>query len=62
MVAIPVRASDAEALRSRLFDEARIEVPVTRHAGQTFVRVSVQAYNSQDDLDLLVKTLARMNV
>ena len=54
MIAMPVPHRDAEALRARLYDESRIEVPVTQHGGQTFVRVSVQAYNTQDDLDRLL--------
>jgi isopenicillin-N epimerase len=58
MVAIPVRAGDAEALRARLFDRHRIEVPVTRHGGRTFVRVSVQAYNGEAELAALERALA----
>jgi len=54
MVAIPVPHQDADALRRRLFDDSRIEVPVTQHAGQTFVRVSVQGYNTEDDLQRLL--------
>lgn len=50
MVAIPVPPTDPEALRARLMDEDGIEVPVTQHAGQTFVRVSVQGYNTAEDL------------
>lgn len=62
MVAIPVRSEDAGRLRERLFDQYRIEVPVTRHGDHTFVRVSVQAYNSQADLDTLVRALAELAV
>jgi isopenicillin-N epimerase len=58
MVPIPVPHSDAPALRRALFDEHRIEVPVTQHAGQTFVRVSVQAYNTPADLQALQDALA----
>jgi isopenicillin-N epimerase len=57
MVTIPVRCTDAEGLRQRLFEQHHIEVPVTQHAGQTFVRVSVQAYNTQAELDALVSAL-----
>ena len=53
MVAIPVPHQDAEALRVRLFDESRIEIPVTQHGGRTFVRLSVQGYNGRDDLERL---------
>jgi len=54
MVAIPVPHADAEALRARLFDESRIEIPVTRHGGRSFVRLSVQGYNSPDDIERLL--------
>lgn len=57
MVPIPVPAGDPEALRARLFDTHRIEVPVTQHDGQTFVRISVQAYNDEADLQRLQEAL-----
>jgi isopenicillin-N epimerase len=62
MVTIPVKSSDAEGLRNWLFTQHRIEVPVTQHAGHTFVRVSVQAYNTQAELDKLVDALAEAGV
>ena len=58
MAAIPVPHQDAEALRRRLFDESRIEVPVTQHAGQTFVRVSVQGYTTDAELEALLSAPA----
>lgn len=58
MVTIPVRSSDADGLRRWLFEQHRIEVPVTQHGGHTFVRLSVQAYNTQAELDLLSDALA----
>jgi isopenicillin-N epimerase len=54
MAAIPVPNQDADRLRARLFDDSRIEVPVTQHGGQTFVRVSVQAYNDAADIERLL--------
>ncbi len=62
MVLIPVRTADPERLRADLFDRHRIEVPVTVHAGQSFVRVSVHAYNCVADLDALVAALAALGV
>ena len=62
MVTIPVRATDGEGLRAHLFEQHRIEVPVTQHAGQTFVRVSVQAYNTQAELDALISALQQAGV
>jgi isopenicillin-N epimerase len=57
MVPLPVRHPNASQLRQQLFDDWRIEVPVTQHAGQTFVRVSVQTYNSAQDLERLFAAL-----
>lgn len=54
MVAIPVPACDPEALRTRLYDESRIEIPVTSHAGRVFLRLSVQGYNTAEDIERLL--------
>lgn len=58
MFALPVRAGDPEALRRRLFEAHRIEVPVTTHGGRCFVRVSVAAYTTEADLQALESALA----
>lgn len=58
MVVIPVPMADADALRRRLFDESRIEVPVTTHRGQVFVRVAVQGYNTERDIAALLDSPA----
>lgn len=54
MVAIPVPQQDPVALRRRLYDESGIEIAVTSHAGQVFVRLSVQGYNTRDDVMRLI--------
>lgn len=54
MVAIPVPPQDPETLRRRLLDESGIEIPVTTHRGRVFVRLSVQGYNTPDDIERLL--------
>jgi isopenicillin-N epimerase len=54
MVAIPVPPQDPEALRARLLEESRVEVPVTSHGERLFVRVSVQGYNDETDVERLL--------
>jgi isopenicillin-N epimerase len=49
--------SDLIELKSRLYDEFKIEIPLTEWRDEQFIRISVQAYNSQQDIDLLVKAL-----
>lgn len=58
MVAIPVASQNPELLRQRLFEENRIEVPVTTHGDQVFVRVSVQGYNTPEDIERLLSAKA----
>lgn len=53
---LPAHA-DLAALSSRLYDEFNVEVPLIDWNGQKFVRISVQAYNSQADLDALYQGL-----
>ncbi|MFO1415030.1 MAG: aminotransferase class V-fold PLP-dependent enzyme [Burkholderiales bacterium] len=54
MVAIPVPPQDPDALRRRLFAESRIEIPVTTHGDAVFVRLSLQGYNTREDVARLV--------
>ena len=58
MVAIPVPSQDPQALRQRLYDDSGIEVPVTSHRGQVFVRVSVQGYTSSAEVQRLLNAPA----
>ena len=57
MVPLPVPPQDGAALQARLFERHGFEVPVTHHAGRIFVRVSVQGYNSEADLQSLEAAL-----
>ncbi len=51
---------DLDRLKQRLYDEFRIEVPLTNWNGQPLIRLSFQAYNSQADAEALVDALARL--
>jgi isopenicillin-N epimerase len=51
---------DCQALKKRLYDECMIEVPVYRWNDQPMLRISVQGYNTPDDLDALVEALGKM--
>jgi len=50
---------DPPSLKRRLYDEHRIEVPVVETKQGWTMRVSVQAYNEQADLDALAAALAK---
>ena len=59
MTAVVVPGADADELKSRLYDEHRIEVPVKPHPAGALVRASFAAYNVESDLDSLVLALER---
>lgn len=58
----PIHASDPVAMKTRLIDEFRIEIPVYSWRGQGMVRISVQGYTSQADLDALVDALTVLQI
>ncbi len=49
----PLPSSNLVVLKSRLYDEYKIEVPLIQWQDKQFVRISVQGYNSQEDIDSL---------
>jgi isopenicillin-N epimerase len=53
----PLPLSNLPVLKRRLYDEYKIEVPLIQWQDKQFVRVSVQGYNSQADLDVLLNAL-----
>ncbi len=57
MVALPLPPCDAVALKTQMYDEYRVEVPITTWNGKPFVRVSIQGYNNKEDVDALIQAL-----
>lgn len=58
MVAVPLPAgTDLASLKERLYEKFRIEVPLTTWNGVKLVRVSVQGYNTAQDIEALVEAL-----
>ena len=51
---------DLDVLKTRLYDEHRIEAPMIRWNRQPFIRVSFQAYNDEADAEALIGALAHL--
>lgn len=52
---------DGLALQKRLYDEYRIEIPSPRQGGRSLLRISVQGYNTPEDIDALFNALAAIS-
>ncbi|MCO5203677.1 MAG: aminotransferase class V-fold PLP-dependent enzyme [Anaerolineae bacterium] len=48
---------DAQAFKRRFYERHRVEIPVTEWRGRAYMRVSVQGYNTQDDIDRCIDAL-----
>jgi isopenicillin-N epimerase len=48
---------DGSRLQARLYDEFRVEVPVFEWQGRQLLRISIQGYNSDADVDRLLAAL-----
>lgn len=57
MVSLPLPESDIEALKTALYEQYRIEIPILRWGGRVLARASFQAYNTASDADTLVYAL-----
>lgn len=57
MFSIPIPTTKPETLQKLLFDRYRIEIPVAMQNQRYYLRYSIQAFNSQEDLDRLFDAL-----
>jgi hypothetical protein len=60
MVSLPLPPCDPKHLKQQLYDEYHIEVPIITWNGRQLVRVSIQAYNTREDVDALANALAAL--
>jgi isopenicillin-N epimerase len=59
MIVAPLpAATDLTKLKTDLYDEYHIEIPLVDHHGNKYVRLSVQGYNTRAEMDTLVRALA----
>ena len=60
MVAMPIPECDTAEIHKQLFDRYRIEIPVFKWQDHCIARVSVQGYNSQPQMDKLLRALSEL--
>jgi isopenicillin-N epimerase len=57
MASIPINTSNPIALKDLLFNKYKIEIPIMTLNGNYFLRYSINAYNTLEDLDILYKAI-----
>lgn len=60
MFSVPLPPCNAAELKTQLYDNYRIEVPIVVWHNRPLIRVSIQAYNTLDDVERLVRALAQL--
>lgn len=60
MCSIPINTQTPEQLQRHLFENYKIEVPVMRQDAHVFLRFSINAFNTQEDLDKLYTALVEI--
>jgi selenocysteine lyase/cysteine desulfurase len=49
---------DLDDLKSKLYSEFKVEVPLIEWNNRKLVRISIQAYNTQEDCDALLQGIS----
>jgi isopenicillin-N epimerase len=57
LFSIPIKTNEPEKLQRHLFEKYKIEIPVMRHGDKVYLRYSINAFNSQNDLDILYNAM-----
>jgi isopenicillin-N epimerase len=60
MFSVPLNCSEPEKLQRLLYEQYRIEIPVMRQDERVLIRYSINAFNSQSDLDKLYAALSEI--
>ncbi len=60
MCSTPIKAADPMKLQRLLFENYHIEIPIMKHGNQALIRYSIQAFNSQEDLNKLEGALVEI--
>lgn len=60
LIDVTAKQVEPETLKSWLYEKHRIEIPVVRWQNRTFLRVSVHAYTTGEDIQALIRAIEEM--
>jgi isopenicillin-N epimerase len=59
-IALLPELNNSDAFKETLYKEYKIEIPIIDWGGKQFIRVSIQGYNTQSDVDTLISALKEL--
>ena len=59
MCSVPLNIAEPMSMWDFLFNKYKIEIPVSKANGQHYLRLSLNAYNTQDQVDYLMKVIEK---
>ena len=60
MISIPIKTKEPEILQRTLFTEYKIEIPIMRQENDVYMRYSINAFNTIENLDTLYHALSEL--
>ena len=60
MISIPIKTKEPEILQRTLFTEYNIEIPIMRQENDVYMRYSINAFNTIENLDTLYNALSEL--
>jgi isopenicillin-N epimerase len=60
MISIPIKTKEPEILQRTLFTEYKIEIPIMRQENDVYIRYSINAFNTIENLDTLYNALSEL--
>jgi isopenicillin-N epimerase len=60
MISVPIKTNAPEVLQRRLFTDYKIEIPIMRQENDVYMRYSINAFNTIENLDTLYHALSEL--
>lgn len=61
MCSFPIQTNNPAKLKEELYNKFKIEIPIIDNVGpQVYLRVSIQAYNTNNDIDTLISSIIEL--
>lgn len=60
MCSVPIKTPDMMALKEELYNRFKIEIPITAHGNKNWIRLSIQPYTTEEEIQALFDALSTL--